>query len=85
LAEQQEIAFAWNQAQVGRRVDVILDRKLPDGPGAFVGRSRADAPEIDGAVYVTGSGLSVGQIVPCEIVAARQYDLVAAAVGEGMD
>lgn len=80
LAIQQEIAFAWNQAQVGKRLDVILDRCIPDQPDAYVGRSYADAPEIDGAVYVSGPGLSVGQIVPCEIVAAKGYDLVAAAV-----
>jgi ribosomal protein S12 methylthiotransferase len=46
-----------------------------------VGRSYADAPEVDGAVYVTGDGLAAGQIVPCEIVAAREYDLIAAAIG----
>ena len=40
------------------------------------------APEVDGAVYVTGSSLEPGQIVPCEIVAARDYDLVAVAVGD---
>lgn len=83
LAVQQEIAFAWNQRQVGRRLDVILDQPVPDQPGAYVGRSYADAPEIDGVVYVSGEDLRVGQIVPSEIVAARGYDLVAAAVGAG--
>ena len=80
LAVQQEIAFDWNRAQVGRRLDVILDTELADQPGVFVGRSYADAPEVDGAVYVSGERLAVGQIVPCEIVAARGYDLVAAAL-----
>jgi ribosomal protein S12 methylthiotransferase len=78
---QQPIAFAWNQAQVGRQLDVILDRDIPGQENALVGRSYADAPEIDGVVYVTGDGLSPGQIVPCEIVAARGYDMIAAAVG----
>lgn len=81
LAVQQEIAFAWNRAQVGRRLDVILDQPVPDQPGAYVGRSYADAPEIDGVVYVSGEGLTVGQIVPSEIVAAKGYDLIAAAIG----
>ena len=53
LATQQEIAFAWNEAQVGRTLDVLIDRDIPGQPDAFVGRSYADAPEIDGAVYVT--------------------------------
>jgi ribosomal protein S12 methylthiotransferase len=82
LAAQQKIAFEWNEAQVGRRLDVLIDRQVSDDPPAFVGRSYADAPEIDGAVYVTGDGLALGRIVQCEIVAAKDYDLIAAAVAE---
>jgi len=41
----------------------------------------ADAPDVDGVVYVTGEGLRVGSLVPCEIVATSEYDLVAAAIG----
>ncbi len=78
---QQEIAFAWNDAQVGRQLDVLLDSYIPGEENALLGRTYADAPEIDGVVYVTGEGLAPGQIVPCEIVAARGYDMVAAAVG----
>jgi ribosomal protein S12 methylthiotransferase len=83
LAAQQEIAFAWGQSQVGRRLDVLIDRCVPGEENAFVGRSYADAPEIDGAVYVTGEALAPGEIIPCEVVAARGYDLVAAALGPG--
>jgi len=78
LAVQQEIAFAWGESQVGRTVDVLIDRAVNDQPDVCVGRTWADAPEIDGAVYVTGRGVRPGQIVPCEIVAARGYDLAAA-------
>lgn len=74
---QQKIAYAWSEAQVGQSCDVILDSPVPDNPDSFVGRSWADAPEIDGAVYVTGESLRAGQIVPCQIVMARQYDLIA--------
>jgi ribosomal protein S12 methylthiotransferase len=80
LAVQQEIAFAWSEAQQGRRLDVLLDAAVPEQAGAFVGRSYADAPEVDGVVYVTGEGIAPGQIVPCEIVTSRGYDLVGAAV-----
>jgi ribosomal protein S12 methylthiotransferase len=78
---QQEIAFQWNQAQVGRQFDVIIDRAVPDEKQAWVGRSYADAPDVDGLVYVSGRKLRPGQIVPCEIVATSDYDLVGAAVG----
>jgi ribosomal protein S12 methylthiotransferase len=81
MAVQQEIAFAWNTAHVGRRLDVLLDVPVPGEKNAWIGRSYADAPDVDGAVYVTGKKLRPGQIVPCEIVATKEYDLVGAAVG----
>jgi len=81
MEAQQEIAFAWNRAQIGRQLDVLLDSFLPGQRDALVGRSYADAPEIDGVVYVSGEGLAPGQIVPCEVVAAQGYDMIAAAVG----
>ncbi len=81
MAAQQEITFAFNASQVGRRIDVLLDRDVPEETDAYVGRGHADAPEVDGVVYVTGENLAPGQIVPCEIVASRGYDLIAAAVG----
>ncbi len=81
MAVQQEVAFAWNDAQIGRRLDVIVDAAVPDEKNAWVGRSYADAPDVDGVVYVTGERLKLGSIVPCEVVARSGYDLAAAAVG----
>lgn len=78
MALQQEIAFEWNLRQVGRRLDVLIDRCISPKDHAYVGRSYADAPEVDGEVYVTGRGLWPGQIASCEIVATRGYDLIGA-------
>ena len=50
MAVQQEIAFAWNQAQVGKQWDVLIDRPVPDEKQAWIGRAYADAPDIDGVV-----------------------------------
>ena len=82
MAVQQEIAFRWNAKQIGRQFDVLLDTAVPGERDVWIGRSYADAPDVDGVVYVTGEGLATGQIVPCEIVASREYDLVAAACGD---
>jgi ribosomal protein S12 methylthiotransferase len=82
MAVQQEVAFEWNEAQVGRQLDVLIDAAVPDQEDAWVGRSYADAPDVDGLVFVTGEGLSAGAMVPCEIVARSGYDLAAAAIGE---
>lgn len=78
---QQRVAFDWNRAQIGRRVDVLIDLAVPGEKNAWIGRSYADAPDVDGVIYVTGKKLRPGQIVPCEIVATQDYDLIGAAVG----
>jgi ribosomal protein S12 methylthiotransferase len=80
MAVQQPIAFAWNASQVGKRRDVMIDRCISVEQNAYVGRGYADAPEVDGQVYVTGADLQPGQIVPCEIVATKDYDLIAVVV-----
>jgi ribosomal protein S12 methylthiotransferase len=82
MGVQQEIAFDWNASQVGRQLDVLLDTPLEGERGVWLGRSYADAPDVDGVVYVTGEGLRPGQIVPCEVVTSKEYDLVAVATGE---
>jgi ribosomal protein S12 methylthiotransferase len=79
---QQRIAFEWNEAQIGQSREILLDEPVPGEKNAWIGRSYADAPDVDGVVYVTGKKLRAGQIVPCEIVASRDYDLVGAAVGK---
>jgi ribosomal protein S12 methylthiotransferase len=86
---QQQIAFDWSESQTGRRIDVIVDGPLDDEPaggtrdtdGAWLGRTYADAPEIDPVVFLTGENLAPGQIVPAEIVAPSGYDLIAVATG----
>jgi len=82
MAVQQELAFDWNEGQVGRQVDVIIDAAVSESDGAWVGRSFADAPDVDGLVYVTGDNLSPGKIAQCEVVGYQDYDLVAVATGK---
>ena len=84
---QQEIMFEYNQSQVGRTVDIILDQPVEGQPGAWIGRGSCDAPDVDGVTFVsqTEHELKEGQIVECEIVASQGYDLIAAAVGKPRD
>ncbi len=82
MGVQQEVAFQWNESQIGRQVDVILDSQVPGETNAWIGRSHADAPDVDGIIYVSGEGLAAGKIVPCEIVARQEYDLIGVAIGE---
>ena len=83
METQQQIAFAWNAAQVGSRREILIDAAVPGENNAWLGRSYADAPDVDGVAFVSGEELLPGQFVPCEIVQANGYDLIAAAVGSG--
>jgi len=84
MAMQQKIAFQWTQSRVGSTAEVLLDNELADQPGIWIGRTAAEAPDIDGLVYVNAQPddeLSAGKFVSCEFVAADGYDLVAVPVG----
>ena len=68
------ISAAKLAAKVGRTLPVIID--AVDEEGGATGRSQADAPEIDGEVFLRDAGhLSVGEIVSVEIEDADEHDL----------
>ncbi len=79
MARQQKISARRLKRKVGRRQQVIIDEV---GPTVAKGRSRADAPDIDGAVYlVSRRPLKVGEIVTAKIERADEYDLHGSVVG----
>ena len=68
------ISAAKLQAKVGRTLPVIID--AVDEDGGATGRSQADAPEIDGEVFLRDAGhLSVGDITSVLIEEADEHDL----------
>lgn len=70
---QQEISAARLQQKIGRTLDVLIDEV--DAEGA-IGRSYADAPEIDGLVYLNGEyEVQPGERVRVQIENADEYDL----------
>jgi ribosomal protein S12 methylthiotransferase len=77
MAVQQPIAFAFNEQLVGRTLDVLIDARAPEGRHLWMGRPYTDAPDVDGITWVRGAHIQPGDLVACEIVAAKQYDLVA--------
>lgn len=80
MEAQARISAARLQAKVGREIDVLVDGF--DEDGYLVGRSQADAPEIDGKVYLSTSlELEAGDIVRCEVIAADEHDLNAEVIG----
>jgi ribosomal protein S12 methylthiotransferase len=74
------ISAAKLAAKVGRTIPVIIDEvgePDEDGDIGATGRSQADAPEIDGAVYLrnVGAELTPGAIVHATIEDADDHDL----------
>lgn len=72
---QREIAEEFNEALVGTRQRVLIDRE--EG-GSWYGRTAIDAPEIDNEVIITteGAALTVGTFSDIGIVDAYEYDLI---------
>jgi ribosomal protein S12 methylthiotransferase len=72
------ISAAKLQAKIGRTLEVIIDAVEDEGA---TGRSQADAPEIDGEVFLRDAGhLAQGDIVPVLIEDADAHDLFGAPV-----
>jgi ribosomal protein S12 methylthiotransferase len=67
-------------ARIGTRLDVLIDSVDPETGGA-TGRSKADAPEIDGEVHLRDAGhLSPGEIVSVRVEESDEHDLYGAPV-----
>jgi ribosomal protein S12 methylthiotransferase len=78
MARQQKISADILKRKVGKRIPVIVDESAGT---AAKGRSKYDAPEIDGAVHVTSRRpLRVGDILTVRIEASDAYDLHGIAV-----
>jgi ribosomal protein S12 methylthiotransferase len=73
MAAAQEISRATLAARIGETIDVLIDEVDEDGA---VGRSRWDAPEIDGTVVLEGAThLAPGSLVRAVVEEADDYDL----------
>ena len=74
MAKQAAISEAKLKTRIGKTLDIIIDEVGDE----LVGRSSADAPDIDGLVYVDaakGHDVQVGDIVKVKITGADAYDM----------
>jgi len=80
LEAQREIMRARNASLVGADLEVLVDGPAPGG--GVLGRTRADAPEVDGTVRLAGGSAEAGEFVRARIVGVDPsgYDLRAEAV-----
>jgi ribosomal protein S12 methylthiotransferase len=74
METQAKISAAKLKARVGKTYEVLVDTAHPDGTA--VARSQAEAPEIDGAIYVEGvKNLRPGDIARVRLVRSDEHDL----------
>lgn len=74
---QGTISRELNERQIGLEMKVLVEAQLDDG--RYVGRSEADAADVDGVVIIEGSDLRIGDFATVKVTAADTYDLFAAA------
>jgi ribosomal protein S12 methylthiotransferase len=73
MAAQREVSGHLLRGKVGATIDIIIDDVDEDGA---IGRSKWDAPDIDGSVFLNGEGdVKPGDIVRGKVVEADEYDL----------
>ena len=73
MATQQEISSAKLHTKIGQRIEVLIDSVDENGA---IGRSKGDAPGIDGVVHLPGANtLNPGDWVAGEVTASDDYDL----------
>ena len=71
MALQQKVSRMVQGEFVGQTIRVLIEKHTA---GGWVGRSHADAPEIDGSVHVTGVA-RIGEFAQVRITSASEYDL----------
>jgi len=69
---QAEISAAKLSGQIGKHITVLTDEV---GDDFTIARSSADAPEIDGVVFIEGERLESGQFAEVEITHSSEHDL----------
>ncbi|PPC77339.1 30S ribosomal protein S12 methylthiotransferase RimO [Pokkaliibacter plantistimulans] len=73
MEKQAEISTRKLAAKIGREVDVLIDEVVEEGA---VGRTKADAPDIDGQIFLDGAThLQPGQFVKVVVDDADEHDL----------
>jgi ribosomal protein S12 methylthiotransferase len=71
METQAKVAAGRARAQVGRLVDVLVEN---EADGLLVGRTRTQAPEIDGVIHLRGAA-APGDLVTVRVTGADTYDL----------
>ena len=72
MTRQAALSAERLKARIGRTCRVLVDARTEDG---LIGRSYAEAPEIDGVIHIAAAEARPGDFVDCRIVATDIHDL----------
>jgi ribosomal protein S12 methylthiotransferase len=76
MLAQQTISKEKNNHYLGKEIDVLVDEIELGKPNISIGRTQADAPEIDEKVIIRGNKTQVGKLIKVKVIEALEYDLV---------
>ncbi len=83
MATQQRIAFERLQRFVGREIEVLVEGAHPETEHLLVGRTRTQAPDVDGRVLLNDGFAAPGEFARVKITGTAGYDLVGSLLGAG--
>ncbi len=76
MSLQQEISLDKGSERIGQELLVMIEGKV-SGESAYIGRTYADAPKVDGYIFVqTGELLMTGDFARVRVTGALEYDLI---------
>ena len=84
MEHQLEISKKRLSTRVGLELDILIDEVTRKH---FIGRTKFDAPDIDGLVYIKNNGkhkVNAGDMVRAEVIDSDEYDLFAKIVGDNL-
>jgi ribosomal protein S12 methylthiotransferase len=73
---QQLISKEINCSYMGKEIEVLIDEIKSGKPKIAIGRTKGDAPEIDGKVIISGDNIQLGKFIKVKVIEASEYDLV---------
>jgi ribosomal protein S12 methylthiotransferase len=77
MGEQAAISYELNRGLIGSAQEVLIEANSENKDYPFIGRTRRQAPEIDGVTHVKGTDTKPGRFVRTKITGADHYDLYA--------
>ncbi len=75
MQAQQDIAFSWLHSRIGQTTEILIDEALDDT--TWIARSRCEAPEVDGIIFIQGTNFYAGQSFHACLTEQVGYDMKA--------